>query len=74
MAARERPHRDPFHPSNMTPEARLDEIALILAEGLLRLRERSAFPTPNSGVTPAADSERNGLEVSGDTPLHGRRC
>jgi hypothetical protein len=73
MAARERPHHDPFHPSNMTPEARLDELASILAEGLLRLRERSAFQTPNSDVPPDADSKRNGLEVSGETRLHGRR-
>jgi hypothetical protein len=73
MAARERPHHDPFNPSNMTPEARLDELASILAEGLLRLRKRSALPQPNGDTPSTADSGRNGLEVSGETPLHGRR-
>jgi hypothetical protein len=73
MAATDRPHPDPFHSCNMTPEARLDELASILAEGLLRLRERSALMTPNSTVPPGADSERDGLEVSAETPLHGRR-
>ena len=35
---------DSTHPANMTPEERLAEVAAILAEGVLRLRRRSAVP------------------------------
>jgi hypothetical protein len=43
---------DPTDPDLLTPEQRLAEIAAILAAGVLRLRHRSAIPTPQSSPLP----------------------
>ena len=37
---------DPTDPAHMTAEERVEELAAILAAGILRLRMRSALPTP----------------------------
>lgn len=58
-------------PEQMTPEQRRDEIAAILAEGVLRLR-RHVQLAPVSLDQIAAESGQNCLEVSADIPLHGR--
>jgi len=51
----------------------LPEVASILATGLRRLHSRCALIDDADIVSSASDSERNCLEVSGETPLHGRR-
>lgn len=57
-------------PDQMSPQQRNDEIAAILAEGVLRLRRR-AHLAPDSLHQIDVDSGQNCLEVSRDTPLHG---
>lgn len=57
-------------PDQMTPEQRHDEIAAILAEGVLRLRRRVPL-APESLCQIESESDQNCLEVSRNTPLHG---
>ena len=56
-------------PDQMTPQQRLDEIAAILAVGILRIRRHPSMARPPE--PPDMNSERNSLEVFGQTPLHG---
>jgi hypothetical protein len=70
------PRTDPTAPANMTPEERLAEVASILAEGVLRLRQRQAVSAPDGpGIHPveSVESAANGLEVPSETRLHGHR-
>ena len=61
---------DPSDPLNMTPEARVAELAALLAEGVLRLRQRSAL-TSNPTINPPPESPICGLDVCPGTSLHG---
>jgi hypothetical protein len=62
---------DPTDPSNLTAEQRLEEIASILAAGVLRLHRHAAIPAASfpSGFPP--DSAPSGLDNSPQTRLHG---
>jgi hypothetical protein len=64
---------DPTDPAHMTPEQRVEEIAAILAAGLLRLRQRVAVPAPCPPSEISADSAQNCLDDSSETRLHGHR-
>jgi hypothetical protein len=64
---------EPTHPVHMSPEERMEEIASILAAGFLRLRRRGGVPLSCSPPQILSDSPPNGLEVSGETRLHGHR-
>jgi hypothetical protein len=57
-------------PDQLTPQQRCDEVAAILADGLLRARRRRHLD-PLSLVPERADSAATGLEVPGELPLHG---
>ena len=57
-------------PEQMTVQQRQDEIATILATGILRLRARRHL-APDSLQQIDTDSGQNCLEVSRDMPLHG---
>jgi hypothetical protein len=61
---------DSTDPANMTPEARLIEVAAILAEGLRRLQRRGAIPGQNPTET-ASESGRNCLDDPPETRLDG---
>jgi hypothetical protein len=61
---------DPTDPANLTPEARLAEVAAILVEGLRRLKRHVAIPTQNSTET-ASESGRNCLDDAPETRLDG---
>jgi hypothetical protein len=59
-------------PKVLTPDERLQEIAGILAAGILRLRSRAALPTESdeqSGRPNSRESDQDCLEVPGDTVL-----
>jgi hypothetical protein len=61
------PRRSPDDPAQMSPEARLAEVAGILADGLLRLRGRAATApeeTPESGREPLAFGRPTSPHVS----------
>lgn len=64
---------DPSDPANMTPEERVAEVAAILAEGVLRLRRRTAVPGDVPPVGIPLESEQNGLDECAETRLHGHR-
>ena len=67
---------DPTDPTNMTPEARVAEIAAILAEGVLRLRRRTAIPQVSGDVSPlkiSLESGPVGLDVCPEIGPHGHR-
>jgi len=67
---------DPTNPANMTPEERLAEVAAILAEGVLRLRRRSAVPAVPGDVPPVRnllECGQNGLDECAGTSPHGQR-
>ena len=64
---------DPTDPCHQTPQQRLDEVAAILAAGVLRLRCRSALLAENSAVPAHPESSQNGLDECGETRLHGHR-
>jgi hypothetical protein len=67
---------DPTDPANMSPEARLAEVAAILAGGVLRLRRRAAIPAVGGDVPanePPLESEAEGLDERAETRLHGHR-
>ena len=67
---------DPTSPANMTPDERLAEVAAILAEGVLRLRRRSAVPAVPGDVSPIKnplESGQNGLDECAGTSPHGHR-
>jgi hypothetical protein len=64
---------DPTDPASLTPEQRVEEIAAILAAGLLRLRRRAAVPAASPPPEIPADSARNRLDDSPETRLHGHR-
>ncbi len=57
--------------ARLSPEERLDEIAAILAAGLLRLDERAALPAGESSENPPKISPE-GLELSDQTRLSVR--
>ncbi len=64
---------EPHHlndPNELTAQQRRDEVAALLADGLLRARGRLCLD-PLSLVPERADSAATGLEVPGDSPLHG---
>ena len=67
---------DPADPQLLTQEQRLDELFAILATGTRRMLALRATPC-NSSVTgttnDSSDSGQTGLEVSGETRLHGPR-
>lgn len=52
-------------------DERLDEVASILAAGLLRLRNRAALPQAGDQENPP-ESGRAGLEVPAETVLSGK--
>jgi hypothetical protein len=54
---------NPLHPDLMAADQRLDEIAQILAAGLIRLRQRQS-PNGHSRL------EKNGLDFSPDRSVH----
>lgn len=56
-------------PDQMTPQQRFDEIAAILAPGIIRLRRHPCAAQPT--IPRETESDQNGLEVFGKTPLHG---
>lgn len=56
-------------PDQMTPQQRFDEIATILAAGILRLRRHCCATQPT--IAANTESDQNCLEVFGETPLHG---
>jgi len=66
---------DPTDPAHMTPEDRLAEVAVILAEGVLRLRRRSGIsptsPPPEISLNPL-DSGQIGLDLPAKSRLHGQ--
>lgn len=62
---------DPTDPAKMTPEQRVEEVAAILAAGVLRLRARAALPPPAAPSEIPSDSGRNGLDDAPETRLHG---
>jgi hypothetical protein len=64
---------DPTNPANLTPEQRVDEIAAILATGVLRLHRRAALPTASSPSQNPSDSALSGLDDSPETRLHGQK-
>jgi hypothetical protein len=64
---------DPTDPANLTPEQRVEEIASILAAGVLRLHRRAAAPAPDSPSELPADSAPHRLDDSPETRLHGHR-
>jgi len=67
---------DPTNPVNMTPEERLAEVAMILGQGVLRLRRRQAVPATDAPVihpVESAESVANGLEVLPGSSPHGQR-
>lgn len=54
--------RDPTDPADMSPEDRIDEVASILARGILRLHGRiPAHPAPPENLP---ESSRTCLELS----------
>lgn len=63
-----RPKHNAFHPANMTPQQRRDEVAAILARGVQRLRKRIEIAR-DDGQKKAPDSGRNPLEGRGVTRL-----
>jgi hypothetical protein len=62
---------DPTSPTEMSPDQRLDEIASILAGGLLRLHRRVALSTEVSPVSLVEESEQIQLDVCGQSRTHG---
>jgi len=64
---------DPTDPADMTPEELLDEVAALLARGVLRLRQRAALPNAQANSRDLAahgnppDSATSGLDVCGTT-------
>src|SRR4029079_2685648 len=62
---------DPTDPALLSPDQRLAEIASILAEGVLRLRARSALASAIGPALPASDSPRIRLDDCGQTRPHG---
>jgi hypothetical protein len=61
---------DPTDPIHMTPEQRVSELAALLAEGILRLRQRAAL-TSNPAINPPPESPDSGLDACPPTSLHG---
>ena len=57
----------PYDPAGMAPEERLEQIAAILARGVLRCRKRVIL-SPSVSEKPA-QFYRKGLEVSGPSRL-----
>jgi hypothetical protein len=64
---------DPADPVHLTPEQRLEEIASLLATGVLRLHRRAAIPSHIPPVEFPPDSAPNGLDESPERGLHGHR-
>ena len=67
---------DPTDSANLPPQARIAEIAAILAQGVVRLRRRAAIPdadalTIHSIESP--ESRANGLDVVPERSVHGPR-
>lgn len=66
---------DPTDPACITPEERLAEVAAVLAEGMLRLRQRSGIlptSTPPEISGNPLESGQIGLELSAKSRLHGQ--
>jgi hypothetical protein len=64
--------RPELDPSDLTPHDRLREVARLLAAGVLRLRAhpaRAAGLTEHPGPEKPAKTERDCLEVPGETVL-----
>lgn len=57
--------------ADMTPDERLEEVASLLATGILRLRRRSALPAAND-LEILPESLPDGLEVPAETRLSVR--
>lgn len=69
----EEPIADPRNPAAMTPHERRREIAVILARGVLRLRQAAqASPGSRSSRTPGipAKQRQNGLDEGAETSPH----
>jgi hypothetical protein len=64
---------DPADPVHLTPEQRLEEIASLLATGVLRLQRRAALASSCNHSEFPSDSAPNGLDESPETRLHGPR-
>lgn len=65
-----------LHPSEMTPEERMDELAAILAAGFLHLRAGMTFPeaqgqTIGAARDKAVESAESSLEPVSETRLCG---
>lgn len=57
--------------ARLSSDARLGEIAAILAAGILRLRQRAALPTTKTLENPPKQPQK-GLELSPETRLSVR--
>lgn len=57
--------------ANLTPQARFEEIASILATGILRLRRRLVLPVPKVPKL-VPESRPEGLDVPAETRLSVR--
>jgi hypothetical protein len=64
---------DPADPVHLTPEQRLEEIASLLATGVLRLQRRAALTSSGNHSEFPPDSAPNGLDESPERGLHGHR-
>jgi len=64
---------DPTDPANLTSQQRIEEIASILAAGVLRLRSRGVVLARSSTSKILSDSDQNGLDDSANRRLHGQR-
>ena len=65
-----------LHPSEMTPEERMDELAAILGAGFLHLRAGMAFPETQGQTTgavrdKAAETAESSLEPVSESRLCG---
>ncbi|MCC7409670.1 MAG: hypothetical protein IT442_16515 [Phycisphaeraceae bacterium] len=64
---------DPTDPAHMTAEERVEELAAILAAGVLRLHRRAVVITSASPPGIVSDSSQFGLDPCAETRLHGQR-
>ena len=63
---------DPTDPRHLTPGQRLDEVSVLLATGMRRLRALRAKESPHSPQIPP-NSTQNGLDEWGEESVHVSR-
>jgi len=69
----EEPFADPRNPAAMTPHERRQEIAAILARGVLRLRQNAPIPhgsRPSRAVENLSNQRQNHLDAGRRTSPH----